>query len=89
MLSAGDNLHTAAELGTVPRHYWSDAALQALPWSVRTRVQRELGAGAAAVPVDAELLHATLRYVPDHYLRRQASGLANTPPCVHAINAAG
>jgi len=80
MLSAGDNLHTAAELGTVPRHYWSDAALQALPWSVRTRVQRELGAGAAAVPVDAELLHATLRYVPDRDLRKQASGLANDMP---------
>ena len=43
--AAGDNLQTTAELGTVPSRSWSDAALQALPWSVRTRLQREIGAG--------------------------------------------
>ena len=74
-LDAGDNLHTTAELGTVPSRSWSEAALQSLPWSVRARVRREIGGGAAGVPVDAELLHATLRYVPDRDLRRQVNAL--------------
>ena len=69
----------------MPAGCWSDAALQALPWSVRSRLRRDIGAGAASVPVDAELLHATLRYVPDRDLRRQASGLAVDKPSSCAV----
>ena len=73
-LVAGDNLQSPAELGALPSRAWTDAALQALPWSVRARLQRDLAAGATSVPVDSELLHATLRYVPNAELRRQVSG---------------
>ena len=64
----------------MPSRYWDDTALQALPWSVRARLQRHIGAGAASVLVDAELLHATLRYVPNAELRRQVSASAGWHP---------
>ena len=64
------------ELGAVPSRLWSDAALRALPWAVRVRLQRDIAAGAKSVAVDSDLLHATLRYVPEPDIRREVSRAA-------------